>query len=529
VRSRRLAIGSVNRFLLAIRQHRWDTSLPADAALYPEDYPKQSQPAPRALPEPVMAQVEHPDNLARLQDPAVRLLMLILLRTGLRVGDGARLAFDCVVRDPQGAPYLRYWNHKMDREAAVPIDEDLAGQIRAQQQRVLARWPEPTVLLPRQRANPDGRWPLPSSTYRVRLNRWLAACEVRDEHGRRVHLTPHQWRHTFATRLLNLDVPQEVVRVLLNHDSHAMTAHYARLHDQTVRRHWEQARKVNIAGQQVALDPDGPLADAAWANDRLARAKQTLSNGYCGLPLQQTCPHANACLTCPVFITTPQFLPQHHQQREHTRKLIATAQAGGQARVVEMNRQVLGNLERIITALEANQDPTTAGRRPVRADNSHHLRAAARRRAVETRDRAVRALRRLDATGRPVTIQTVAREAGVSRSWLYGQADLRAEIQRLGSRSRPSGSAPPIPVRQRASDASLRRRLEAVNAQIAYGRRTGRCASGLPGHSASCAPPASTARPATPRPPREPDARGRRRSGPAPEQAVSGAPPAAPE
>ena len=32
--------------------------------------------------------------------------------------------------------------------------------------------------------------------------------------------------------------------------------------------------------------------------ENLARAKQTLPNGYCGLPLQQTCPHPNACLTC---------------------------------------------------------------------------------------------------------------------------------------------------------------------------------------------------------------------------------------
>jgi Family of unknown function (DUF6262) len=102
----------------------------------------------------------------------------------------------------------------------------------------------------------------------------------------------------------------------------------------------------------------------------------------------------------------------------------------------------------------------------VRADNSHHLRAAARHRALTTRERAVRALRRLDATGRPVTIDAVVREAGVSRSWLYGQRDLRSEIERLRSRSRPSGSAPTVPARQRASDASLRRRLEAVNAEI---------------------------------------------------------------
>jgi integrase len=356
-RTRAGYVGTVQAFLLAIRQHRWDPTLPAEASFYPEDYPKRSQLPPRALSELVMAQVEHPDNLARLADPTVRLCTLLLIRTGLRVGDATRLAFDCVVCDAQGAPYLRYFNHKMQREALVPIDEELLAEIAAQQQRVLARWSKPTVLLPRPKANPDGRWPLPVTTYHLRLRQWLSALDLRDEHGCPVHLTPHQWRHTFGTRLINLDVPQEVVRQLLDHDSHAMTAHYARLHDQTVRRHWERARKVNIAGQPVTIDPDGPLAAAAWAKDRLARAKQSLPNGYCGLPLQQTCPHANACLTCPVFITTPDFLPQHHQQREHTRTLIATAQTAGQERIVEMNQQVLANLDRIITALEADHDP----------------------------------------------------------------------------------------------------------------------------------------------------------------------------
>jgi HAMP domain-containing protein len=106
----------------------------------------------------------------------------------------------------------------------------------------------------------------------------------------------------------------------------------------------------------------------------------------------------------------------------------------------------------------------------MRADNSHHLVAAARRRALGTRARAVRTLRRLDGAGRPVSFDIVAREAKVSRSWLYGQADLRAEISRLRAQQgdgqgRPSGS-PPVPARQRASEASLRRRLEAVNGEI---------------------------------------------------------------
>ncbi len=66
-----------------------------------------------------------------------------------------------------------------------------------------------------------------------------------------------------------------------------MTGHYAQLHDTTVRRHWEAARKVDIHGRTVTLDPAGPLAEAAWAKQRLGRATQALPNGYCGLPVVQ--------------------------------------------------------------------------------------------------------------------------------------------------------------------------------------------------------------------------------------------------
>ncbi|MEP7179285.1 MAG: DUF6262 family protein [Pseudonocardiales bacterium] len=103
----------------------------------------------------------------------------------------------------------------------------------------------------------------------------------------------------------------------------------------------------------------------------------------------------------------------------------------------------------------------------MRAENSHHLIAAARQRAEQTRTRALLALRRLDESGVAVTFDAIAREAGVSRSWLYGQADLQAEIEALRTRSRPSSPAASLtPQRQRASDASLLRRLEAATARL---------------------------------------------------------------
>jgi hypothetical protein len=139
-----------------------------------------------------------------------------------------------------------------------------------------------------------------------------------------------------------------------------MTAHYARLTDTTIRRHWEKARKVNARGEQVTMDPAGPIAEAAWAKHRLSRATQTLPNGYCGLPVVQSCPHANSCLTCPMFLTTAEFLPQHREQHRQTLQIISAAEARGQRRVIEMNQQLATNLEKIITSLQDEDQPPAA-------------------------------------------------------------------------------------------------------------------------------------------------------------------------
>lgn len=99
------------------------------------------------------------------------------------------------------------------------------------------------------------------------------------------------------------------------------------------------------------------------------------------------------------------------------------------------------------------------------ADNSRYLAAAARDRAEQTRAKALRAMRALEHTGRPVTFEAVAREASVSRSWLYSQPDIRAKLDELRA-LHPSPTARLTPQRQRATDESLLRRLEAATARM---------------------------------------------------------------
>lgn len=102
----------------------------------------------------------------------------------------------------------------------------------------------------------------------------------------------------------------------------------------------------------------------------------------------------------------------------------------------------------------------------MRADNSRHIIAAARQRREYTRAKAVQALRSLATAGQPITFQSVAQQAEVSRSWLYAQPDLRAEIEQLRTLNGRSSSGTTVPARQRASDVSLLRRLETANTRI---------------------------------------------------------------
>ena len=74
------------------------------------------------------------------------------------------------------------------------------------------------------------------------------------------------------------------------------------------------------------------------------------------------------------------------------------------------------------------------------------------------------AVRDLDAAGTTVTFESVARAAGVSRSWLYTQPGIRGEVLRLRDLGRRAPGTS-VPARHRCSDASLLRRLQATTAR----------------------------------------------------------------
>ena len=97
-------------------------------------------------------------------------------------------------------------------------------------------------------------------------------------------------------------------------------------------------------------------------------------------------------------------------------------------------------------------------------DRVQRLRDAAQSRHDATVRRAQDALRRLASRGDAVSYRRLAELAGVSRSWLYSQPDLRQQIDQL--RDRPADQRQRIPAAERATAESLRQQLHAYRDEL---------------------------------------------------------------
>jgi len=85
---------------------------------------------------------------------------------------------------------------------------------------------------------------------------------------------------------------------------------------------------------------------------------------------------------------------------------------------------------------------------------------AAAKRTLDAEQRVHSALRELDSQAAAVSFAAVAERARVSRAFLYQHPELRSRIEAL--RAADAAAPARVPVRQRASDASLRARLRAA-------------------------------------------------------------------
>jgi integrase/AraC-like DNA-binding protein len=334
------------------------------------DYPKEEKKIPKFIPEYVMSQLNA--NIDGLH-PHVMRFFLTLQEVGMRISECCALPFDCIYSDAQGDYFIKYYQFKMKKDHVVPISKELVEVIKEQQREVIAEFGSATDLLfptpkfqQNKRAYPRAGKAWSKGTLIKNLNALANERNIVSEDGSIYHFSFHKFRHTTATRMINNGVPQHIVQRYLGHESPTMTSTYAHILDKTLKQEFAkfQGKMVDINGDIYGVEEvanslsEGSGADsldAQWLKKNIA--VQTLPNGLCSLPVVQgSCPHANACLTCPSFRTDHRYLPQHKDQLRRTEEVIATCASKGWARQLEMNEKIKQSLVNIIEPLEVKQN-----------------------------------------------------------------------------------------------------------------------------------------------------------------------------
>jgi integrase len=329
--------------------------LPKERLIFDDDLPKEKKTLPRDLPEEILVQIR--EHLSTLDMVMLR-MVTILLECGLRISELCTLPIDCLICDDKHEWYLKFYQIKLKQEHVIPlVNETVVAVIQAQQEDTRKQWGDESPYLFTRPLKRSRGQPLPfvGMTFANRLNRWALEKNIRDRHSCLYHLQSHQFRHTVGMRLINEDVPLEVIRRLFGHHTMRMTQVYARMRAAKVRAALERAalsrKTVNAAGQVVkgdarANDPEVQLV-------RKGIRGQTLPIGGCGrLVVLGECNYANKCVTCPMWLTSTDDLPALKSFHERATRLRQRAQEVGNQVVVQQQTHIITNLTVRLKSLE---------------------------------------------------------------------------------------------------------------------------------------------------------------------------------
>ena len=208
----------------------WLHEMPALARLFhPDDIPRFDHRFPRPLTPEQDRLIQ--EELMRRNDVASNALLLVR-HTGIRIGECVDLPLDCLRSLAPGQWALHVPLGKLYTERLVPIDDSVQQIVyRLRFFRSLHPDPPDGLLLARRR----GRNPL------LRVLR-TELLHVRTALGIERRITPHMFRHTYATEMLRAGVSFPALMKLLGHASPEMTMNYAEFTPNDVYREFHELR-----------------------------------------------------------------------------------------------------------------------------------------------------------------------------------------------------------------------------------------------------------------------------------------------
>lgn len=227
---------------------------PADFLIRSSDLPKLPQYLPRPLPPDVDAALQR--RWAR-SDNVYMLGLLLMRRTGLRIGELINLPYGCLRTDPRGNRLLKVPLGKLNNERLVPLDKPALKTLN-KLRRLGAR--RRNFLL----EDPPGQ----KTSYQLYRDALHIASQGLHDHE---PIVSHRLRHTYATTLLAGGMSLVGVMRLLGHKDYRMTLRYAAITDETVLAEYTAALDRNkhrydtpvVLAPSFETDPANQLVELA--------------------------------------------------------------------------------------------------------------------------------------------------------------------------------------------------------------------------------------------------------------------------
>jgi site-specific recombinase XerD len=259
---RKLSAGHRIQVILAVRgYYLWLEEQPdysgasADDLFRRGDLPKR----PEYLPRPIPADLDHVlQRRFRKSSSTIQLGLLLMRRTGLRLGELRALPYHCVHTDHLGNVFLKVPLGKLNSERLVPLDRAtirVLNKLRAVGSTGRSG-KRRTLLL----QNKSGK-PVAFDQYRLELKQACRGLVFAEP------MTSHRLRHTYATSMLAAGVTLPVLMKLLGHRHYQMTLRYAAITPETVANEYAAAaqaieRRYDLTAA-TAVEPARALTDFA--------------------------------------------------------------------------------------------------------------------------------------------------------------------------------------------------------------------------------------------------------------------------
>jgi integrase len=370
------SISCANKFLEGLQAIKSPLAPKTDVRtiIFRYDRPKKIKKSKKVdyIPDAVLQQLF--DNINYLHEE-VQPIIWISFKTGLRLSDTLRLTQDCLVRINGKYHLISDVTKTYISDHSIPIDDELANVIavlikNSKEKSNEENNPQRYIFV-RYRGIRKGR-PYSADWIGETLNSLAKEKKIVNEKGELYHFRMHQFRHTYAVKMLNSGADIFTVQQLLAHASPEMTLVYARLLDTTKRKAFEEAMKqgafsfdVNGEMKQIKSNEEIPedILEMLWREQKLSAVDNPY--GTCHARINGTCPHAEEppCLTCnggspckDLAIGFSELDVQKYELLVKTSsKTIEALEQRGRHEIAEKNKKNLDRYQNILNTIKSGK------------------------------------------------------------------------------------------------------------------------------------------------------------------------------